>query len=85
MLVELHALLAVAFVLGGALGAVAVLSVYNRLDIEPARPPGPLLDAPNLTITVAAGCAAMVATAAALYAHRAAVRVKMADVLRLPT
>lgn len=85
MLVELHALLAVAFVLGGALGAVAVWSVYNRLDIDPARPPGPLLDVPNLTITVAAGCAAMIATAAALYAHRAAVRVKMADALRLPT
>lgn len=83
LIYELQALLAVAFLLGATLGAGAVLTVYSRLDIDPNRPPPPLLDPPTITIGVAVAATAVVALLAAGYAQRAATRADMAEVLRL--
>lgn len=85
LVMELEFLLGVAFVLGGGLGATAVLTVYRRLEIDPSRPPGPLLTLPGPTIAAAAATVGVLALLAAGYAHRAATRADMAEVLRLTT
>lgn len=83
LIAELGAMLALGFLLGGALGWAAVLLVYRDLEVDPSRPPGPLLTLPAVAITVALTVTAAVALCAAGYAHRRAARADMAQVLRL--
>lgn len=83
LLTELSGLLGAAFTLGAGLGWLAVLSVYRQVEIDPNRPPGPLLTTPDGALTAAATATVLVAAAAALYAQHAAARTPMAQVLRL--
>lgn len=83
LIAELGLLLGVAFALGAILSGIAVLTVYRSLDIDPTRPPEPLLAVPVVTIAAAAAATLLVAVLAALYAQRAANRADMAEVLRL--
>lgn len=83
LLAELGTLLGLAFLLGGALAWMAVLTVYEGLEIDPSRPPGPLLTVPTSTVFAAAAATLLVAAGAAAYAQRAANRADMAEVLRL--
>lgn len=83
LVIELGLLLGVAFVVGAALASSAVLLVYRMLDIDPTRPPGPLLTAPVITVIAAAAATLVVALLTAAYAQRAANRADMAEVLRL--
>lgn len=85
LVVELGALLTVAFVIGGALAWTAVLTVYGQLEIDDRRPPAPLLTVPVVTVIAAALATALVALLTAAYAQRAAGRADMAEVLRLGT
>jgi putative ABC transport system permease protein len=83
LLAELAVLLGLAWVTGAALAWVAVLLVYGRLDLDPVRPPGPLLTVPTGAILGSLAAAAVVAVLAALYAQRSADRADVATVLRL--
>ena len=83
LVIELTALLGLAFVVGGALAWSAVLVVYRMLEIDPTRPPVPLLTVPTITVIAAAAATAAVAVLTAGYAQRAAGRADMAEVLRL--
>lgn len=83
LIVELGVLLGMAFVVGTALALAAVLTVYKLLELDPTRPPGPLLTLPVLTTVAALVATAVVALLAAAYAQRAATRADMAEVLRL--
>jgi putative ABC transport system permease protein len=83
LVIELGLLLGLAFVVGAALASSAVLLVYRMLDIDPTRPPGPLLTAPVITVIAAAAATLVVALLTAAYAQRAANRADMAEVLRL--
>jgi putative ABC transport system permease protein len=83
LLAELGTLLITALVLGTGLAAAAVLLVYRRLNVDPSRPPAPLLTVPTATL-IGAGTAVVAITAlAAAYAQRAADRTNVAEVLRL--
>ncbi|MEN3357561.1 MAG: putative transport system permease protein, partial [Mycobacteriales bacterium] len=66
-----------------ALAWAAVLLVYQRLDVDTNRPPAPLLTTPTAALLGGALAVLLVATAASLYAQRAADRNNPAEVLRL--
>jgi putative ABC transport system permease protein len=83
LLAELGVLLGLAWVIGAGLAWAAVLMVYGRLDINPIRPPAPLLTVPVLAFAGSAVAVAVVVVLAALYAQRAADRADVAEVLRL--
>ncbi|MBA2555537.1 MAG: hypothetical protein H0V10_17985, partial [Geodermatophilaceae bacterium] len=83
LLAELGSLLGLSVVLGTALGWLAVLTVYRQVELDPTRPPPPLLTLPTATILAAAAATVAVAVLAALYAQRTADRADMAHVLRL--
>src|SRR5207253_2964623 len=83
LLAELGALIGTAVFAGTGLALVAVLAVYHRLDLDPDRPPPPLLSLPLADLAWAALAAALVAVAAARYAHHAAGRSNPAEVMRL--
>jgi putative ABC transport system permease protein len=83
LLAELGTLLVAAYAVGAGLAAAAVLLVYNRLDVDPARPPRPLLTFPTGVILGVFAGVAVITTLAALYAQRAADRTSAAEVLRL--
>jgi putative ABC transport system permease protein len=82
LLAELGVLLGPAWVIGAALASAAVLLVYHRLDIDPSRPPTPLLTVPTLALAGSAIAVAVVVLAA-LYAQRSADRTDLSEVLRL--
>src|SRR3954447_26453639 len=82
LLVELGGVAAVGLVLGGLLAAAAGAGVYRRLDVDPVRPPTPLLDVPGTAIVLTAVAAAAVAALAAGHTQRAADRADPAAVLR---
>ena len=76
-------LLGLAWVVGAGLAWVAVLMVYGRLDIDPSRPPPPLLTVPTLAFAGSAVAVGVVVVLAALYAQRSADRADVSEVLRL--
>jgi putative ABC transport system permease protein len=83
LLAELGVLLGLAWVIGAGLAWAAVLMVFRRLDIDPSRPPGPLLTVPVPAIAGSALAVAVVVVLAALYAQRSADRADVSEVLRL--
>jgi putative ABC transport system permease protein len=83
LLAELAVLLGLAWVIGAGLAWAAVLTVYGRLDIDPTRPPTPLLTVPTLAFAGSAAAVAVVVVLAALYAQRSADRADVSEVLRL--
>jgi putative ABC transport system permease protein len=83
LLAELGVLLGLAWVVGTGLAWVAVLMVYGRLDIDPDRPPPPLLTVPTAVILGSLAAVAVVVGLAALYAQRSADRADVSEVLRL--
>ena len=82
LVVELSGVALAGLLLGAVLAAAAVAVVYRRLDVDPLRPPTPLLDVPWLAVLFTAVATAVVAMAAAAYAQRAADRADPATVLR---
>jgi putative ABC transport system permease protein len=82
LLVELAGVAGVGLLLGGALAAGAVAVVYRRLDVDPIRPPTPLLDVPWSALAVSGVVVLVVAGLAGVYAQRAADRADPATVLR---
>ena len=60
LLAELGVLLGLAWVIGAGLAWAAVLLVYHRLDIDPTRPPTPLLTVPVLALAGSAVAVAVV-------------------------
>jgi putative ABC transport system permease protein len=82
LLVELGAAAVLGVVVGAALAAGAVATVYRRLDVDALRPPTPLLDVPVPAVAGTVVAAVLVALVAALYAQRAADRADPASVLR---
>ena len=83
LLAELGVLLGLAWTIGAGLAWTAVLIVYERLDIDPTRPPAPLLTVPVLAFAGSAVAVAVVVVLAALYAQRSADRADVSEVLRL--
>jgi putative ABC transport system permease protein len=83
LLAELGVLLGLAWVIGTGLAWAAVLMVYQRLNIDPARAPTPLLTVPVLAFAGSAVAVAVVVVLAALYAQRSADRADASEVLRL--
>ena len=83
LLAELGVLLGLAWAIGAGLAWAAVLLVYHRLDIDPTRPPTPLLTVPVLAFAGSAVAVAVVVVLAALYAQRSADRADVSEVLRL--
>lgn len=83
LLLELGGLLGAAAVVGGAAGWAVLLVVYRLVDLDPKRPPGPLLATPTVTLLAGAATTVVIAVLGALYAHRAAARARPAQVLRL--
>ena len=83
LLAELGLLLGLAYVVGAGLGRVALGLVHGLLDVDPARPPRPLLVLPVPVLLGAAAAVAAVAVLTALHAQRVADRAAPADVLRL--
>ena len=83
LLAELGVLLGLAWMIGAGLAWAAVLLVYHRLDIDPTRPPSPLLTVPVLALAGSAVAVAVVVVLASLYAQRSADRADVAEVLRL--
>ncbi len=82
LLAELGGLTAVGLALGGVLAAGAVGAVYRSLDVDPVRPPTPLLDVPWTAVGGTVAATVVVAALATGYAHRAASRADPATVLR---
>ena len=74
LLAELGLLLGLAYGAGLALGRVALGLVHGLLDVDPSRPPTPLLVLPVAALVGAAAVIAVVTVLAALYAQRAADR-----------
>jgi len=85
LLLELGGLLGAAALVGAAAGWTVVLAVYRLIDIDPNRPPGPLLTAPTGALVTGAVTAAVTVFLAAGYAHYSAVRANPAQVVRLAT
>jgi putative ABC transport system permease protein len=83
LLAELGVLLGLAWIIGAGLAWAAILLVYHRLDIDPTRPPAPLLTVPVLAFAGSALVVAAVVGLAALYAQRSADRADVSEVLRL--
>jgi putative ABC transport system permease protein len=82
LLVELGAAAVLGVVVGAALAAGAVATVYRRLDVDAMNPPTPLLDVPAPAVAGTVVVAVLVALVAALYAQRAADRADPSSVLR---
>ena len=85
LLAELGLLLGLAYTVGVALSWVALELVHGLLDVDPIRPPTPLLVLPVAVLAGAAVAVAVVATLTALYAQRVADRTPPAETLRLGT
>jgi putative ABC transport system permease protein len=83
LLAELGTLLTAAYAVGTTLAWLAIQLVYRRLDVDPSRPPAPLLTVPSTALVGAAVAVAVVTALAALYAQRSADRTNVAEVLRL--
>ncbi len=83
LVVELGALLGVAWLLGAGLAVAAVLLVYGRLDVDPSRRPPPLLTLPVVVFVASAAAVVVVALLAAISAQRSADRADIAEVMRL--
>lgn len=83
LLAELGVLLGLAWVVGAVLAWAAVLMVVGRLDIDPERPPPPLLTVPVAAFAGSAVAVAVVVLLAALWAQRSADRTDVASILRL--
>lgn len=82
LLVELGGLLAVGLAVGGGLAWLAVLTVYERLDVAPYLPPGPLLPVPVRIFVLVAVTVSVVMVVSALMAQRSVDRARAAEVLR---
>ncbi len=82
LLVELGGVAAAGVLVGGVLAVGAVAAVHRRLDVDPLRPPTPLLDVPWPAVALTVVVALAVAGGAALYAQRSADRADPASVLR---
>jgi putative ABC transport system permease protein len=85
LLAELGLLLGLAYAVGVGLSRVALGLVHGLLDLDPARPPTPLLVLPVGVLAGAAVAVAVVAVLTALYAQRVADRTSPAETLRLGT
>jgi putative ABC transport system permease protein len=85
LLAELGLLLGLAYVVGVGLSRVALGLVHGLLDVDPARPPTPLLVLPTAVLAGAAVAVAVVAALTARYAQRVADRTSPSEVLRLGT
>jgi putative ABC transport system permease protein len=85
LLAELGLLLGLAYAVGVGLSLVALGLVHGLLDLDPVRPPTPLLVVPVGVLAGAAGVVAAVAAVTALHAQRVADRTPPADILRLGT
>ena len=83
LLAELGLLLGVAYAVGVGLSRIALGLVHGLLDVDPARPPTPLLVLPAQVLLGAAIAIVLVATLTALYAQRVADRTHPSEVLRL--
>ncbi|HEY6747653.1 MAG TPA: hypothetical protein VI357_18275 [Mycobacteriales bacterium] len=83
LLAELGLLLGVAYAVGVGLGRVGLGLVHGLLDVDPARPPTPLLILPTRVLLGALVATVVVAVLTALYAQRVADRAHPSDVLRL--
>ena len=83
LLAELGVLLGLAWMIGAGLAWAAVLLVYHRLDIDPTRPPSPLLTVPVVALVGSAAAVAVVVVFASFYAQRSADRADVSQVLRL--
>ncbi len=83
LVVELGALLGVAWLLGAGLAVAVVLLVYGRLDVDPSRRPPPLLTVPVVVFVASAAAVVVVALLAAISAQRSADRADIAEVMRL--
>jgi putative ABC transport system permease protein len=85
LLAELGLLLGLAYAVGVGLSRVALGLVHGMLDVDPARPPTPLLVLPVGVLVGAAVAVAVVAALTALHAQRVADRTPAAETLRLGT
>jgi putative ABC transport system permease protein len=85
LLAELGLLLGLAYAVGVGLSRVALGLVHGLLDLDPARPPTPLLVLPVGVLVGAAVAVGAVAVLTALYAQRVAERIPPAETLRLGT
>ena len=85
LLAELGLLLGLAYLVGAGLGWLALRLVHALLDVDPARPPTPLLVVPVPVLLGALAVTAVVAVLTALHAQRVADRAAPAEVLRLGT
>ncbi len=85
LVAELSALLLAGYALGAGLGWLAVLSVYDRLDVDTRHPPTPLLAVPVTALVAAFGAVLVVAVLAAVKAQRTSDRADISEVLRLGT
>jgi putative ABC transport system permease protein len=83
LLAELGVLITAAYAIGVGLATAAVQLIYRKLDVDPARPPGPLLTYPTGVILGVLAGVAVITVLASLYAQRAADRTSAAEVLRL--
>jgi hypothetical protein len=81
-MIELAAMLTVAFGMGVLLGGVAVRLVYRRLDLLPGVPPSPLLRLPSTELVVASLLLAVAGVAGAWWVQRIADRANYAEVMR---
>jgi hypothetical protein len=75
----------VAYAVGVGLSRVALGLVHGLLDVDPVRPPTPVLVLPPGVLVGAAIAVAVVGTLTALYAQRLADRTPPSEVLRLGT
>ncbi len=82
LLIELAAMLTVAFAMGVLLGGVAVRLVYERLDLLPGVPPSPLLRAPSTELLLTSVLLAVAGAAGAWWVQRIADRANYAEVMR---
>jgi hypothetical protein len=83
LILELGAMLLVAFVLGASLGMVAGRLVAPLLDPLQSIPPAPLFDAPIGVVASTVGGLALVAVVGGWLVHRRASSVDLGEVLRV--
>ena len=83
LMAELGLLMGLAWLVGAGLAWTAVLMVYSRIDLDPDRPPPPLLTTPTTALVGSVAAVAVVVVLAALYAQRSADRADVSEVLRL--
>lgn len=81
LLLELLALLAIAWAVAVSIAACAITLVYQRLDPDTTHPPTPLLTLPATAAIVAAGAALLVAIVCALVANHISARANPREVL----